>query len=253
MRRELDRWADRIGVRRSLAQGRDRLVNLLEGSRGTPVERRNRRDDFHLKLLLRFGLSADSNCLEVGANQGIFLHDICRVAPDGHHIAYEPIKHLSGKLAQRFPTVEVRQRALSDHDGNAEFLRVIDPGFQGLSGLADHVDLASRPSGIQTELITVVTERLDDHLPSGWLPSFVKIDVEGAEHLVLRGALDALRQARPVVAFEHGLTDGISQEIYSLLCEDVGLRLFNMDGDGPLNLSQFLDQLSTRWNWVAHR
>lgn len=129
----------------------------------------------------------------------------------------------------------------------------VDPGFQGLSGLADHVDLASRPGDIRTELITVATERLDDHLPPGWLPDLIKIDVEGAEHLVLRGALSTLQRAKPVVAFEHGLTDGVSEEIYGLLCDGVGLRMFNMDGDGPLSLAQFLDQLRTRWNWVAHR
>lgn len=253
MRQELDRWAERWGVRPALAQGRDRLVDLLGGHSGGPVERRNRRDDHHLRLLLRFGLHADSNCLEVGANQGIFLHDICRVAPDGHHIAYEPIEHLSEKLARRFPTVEVRNRALSDHNGQAEFLRVIDPGWQGLSGLADHVAPGSRPHGVRTELTTVATERLDDHLPPGWLPAFVKIDVEGAELLVLRGALSTLRRAKPVIAFEHGFTSGVSQEIHRLLCDDVGLRLFNMDGHGPLDRSQFLDQLTTRWNWVAHR
>jgi len=240
-------------MKRALVHGRDRLVRLLEGDHGSPVERRNQRDDHHLRLLLRFGLRADSNCLEVGANQGMFLHDMCQVAPDGHHIAYEPIEHLAAKLVQRFPAVEVRQRALSDHDGQAEFVWVIDPGFQGLSGLADHVNPSLRPDGVQTEVITVTMERLDDHLPPGWLPSLVKIDVEGAEQLVLQGALSTLRQAQPIVVFEHGLTDGVSQEIYELLCKDVGLRLFNMDGHGPLSLSQFLEQLSTRWNWVAHR
>jgi FkbM family methyltransferase len=236
-----------------VTDGRDALVNLLNGERGGADARRNRRDDYHLRLLLRFGLRADSNCLEVGANQGMFLYDICRVAPDGHHIAYEPIARLAEKLATRFPQVEIRQRALSDVDGDAQFVRFVDPGFQGLSGLADHVDLASRPGDIRTELITVATERLDDHLPPGWLPDLIKIDVEGAEHLVLQGALSTLQRAKPVVAFEHGLTDGVSEEIYGLLCGGVGLRMFNMDGDGPLSLAQFLDQLRTRWNWVAHR
>ncbi len=231
--------------------GRDRLVDLLQGEHGDPVARRNRRDDYHLKLLLRFGLRADSNCLEVGANQGIFLRDIRRVAPDGHHIAYEPLPLMSQKLAREFPGIEVRQRALSDVDGQKEFVHVLDSGYQGLSGLAEHLP-GRWPEGVRTETITVTTERLDAHRPEGWLPDFVKIDVEGAELHVLRGAVDTLRQAKPVVAFEHGLSSGASEELFDLLCRDVGLRLFNMEGIGPLDLSGFLEQLSDHWNWVAH-
>ncbi len=129
-----------------MAQGRDRLVLLLQGDHGDWVVRRNRRDDYHLKLLLRFGLRADSNCLEVGANQGIFLRDIQRVAPAGHHIAYEPIPLMSEKLAREFPKIEVRQRALSNVDGQMEFVHVLDAGYQGLSGLAEHLP-GRRPEG----------------------------------------------------------------------------------------------------------
>ena len=111
-------------------------------------------------------------------------------------------------------------------------------------------------SDVRTESITVPTERLDDHLPDGWLPQFVKIDVEGAERLVLEGAMRTFRQASPTIAFEHGWIDvedyDRSESIYKLICEDLGLRLFDMDGNGPLGLSEFFDGLRTRWNWVAH-
>lgn len=251
MRHELGRWADQVGARRVVAQGRDRLVHLLQGDHGDWVVRRNRRDDYHLKLLLRFGLRADSNCLEVGANQGIFLRDIQRVAPAGHHIAYEPIPLMSEKLAREFPTIEVRERALSNVAGRMEFVHVLDAGHQGLSGLAEHLP-GRRPPGVRTETITVATERLDDNRPDGWLPDFVKIDVEGAELHVLEGAVDTLRRAKPVIAFEHGLGTGMSEDLFDLLCRDVGLRLFDMEGIGPLDLSEFLEQLSDHWNWVAH-
>ncbi len=64
------------------------------------------------------------------------------------------------------------------------------------------------------------------------------------------------RLARPTIAFEHGWHGDEdrdrSEPIYKLICEDLGLRLFDMDGNGPLALSEFFDGLSTRWNWVAH-
>jgi FkbM family methyltransferase len=233
-----------------LADGRARLVRTIEGNHLSPTQRLNRRENHYLKLLIRFALRANSNCLDVGSNHGIFLSDICRVAPEGHHIAYEPIPVLNENLIRSFPTVEVRQAALSDRNGSAEFVHVTDPGLQGLSGLADQVDLSNRAEA-STERITVRTERLDDRVPKGWLPDFVKIDVEGAEHLVLKGAAETLCRAKPIVAFEHGLSER-TPEIYQFVCKDVGLRLFNMDGEGPLSYSDFVEHLQTRWNWVAH-
>ena len=64
--------------------------------------------------------------------------------------------------------------------------------------------------------------------------------------------IDTLRRAKPVVAFEHAWHKDASEEIYSLLCDDVGLRIFDMDGHGPLGRSQFYEGLANRFNWIAH-
>jgi FkbM family methyltransferase len=239
-------------VNRHLASYRDRLAQRLASDHGTTVEGRNQTDDNHLALLLALGVPRNANCLDVGANQGLFLREFRRVAPDGHHIAYEPVPHLASKLAEEYPEIDVRQRALSNVDGTSTFLHVVDPRQEAYSGLAE--GWAQRD--VVTESITVETERLDDHLPDGWLPTFVKIDVEGAEHLVLEGAMQTFSLARPTIAFEHGWHGGDERErsepIYKLICEDLGLRLFDMDGNGPLALSDFYEGLRSRWNWVAH-
>ncbi len=189
----------------------------------------------------------------MGANQGHFLQGISSLAPLGHHVAYEPLPHLCVKLAQRFPAVEIRQAALSDRDGEFPFTHVLGAGNQGYSNLVDGgLKVPAYPAELETKTIMVRTERLDDHLPDGWLPQFIKIDVEGAERLVFRGAMDTLRRAKPVIAFEHLWDPEGSEEIYGLISDDVGLRIFDMDGNGPLDRSQFFDGLATRWNWVAH-
>jgi FkbM family methyltransferase len=250
MREALGRMAEAIGARDALAKGRDRLVDLLSGE-GSRVERRNRKDDIHLRLLLRFGMHTDSNFLDVGANEGQFLKGIQELAPHGHHIAYEPLPDLAEELARRFPGIEVRPCALSDHDGELPFVDVV--GARGYSGLAEFVETDdARLRGVRMRTITVRTERLDDHLPDGWLPDFVKIDVEGGELAALQGGIETFRRARPVIAFEHARQAGVTDELYSLLCDRIGLRLFDMDGHGPLEKPEFLDALVTRWNWVAH-
>lgn len=252
MRRQVQEIADSLGVRRSVAHYRDRLVGLLTGDRSTTMDRRTRTDDNNLMLLLAFGLRRDANCLDVGANAGLFLRDFRRIAPDGHHIAYEPLPNLAAKLEREYPEIDVRQRALSNEDGQCTFVHVLDPAMEGYSGLTEgwvHRD-------VPTQSITVTTERLDDHLPDGWLPDFVKIDVEGAELLVLEGAMHTFRLAKPIIALEHGWHGGQdiehSESIFRLISEDLCLRLFDMDGNGPLGRSEFLEGLQTRWNWVAH-
>ena len=83
----------------------------------------------------------------------------------------------------------------------------------------------------------------------------MKIDVEGAELQVLEGAVGTLREARPVVAFEHGLGTGMSEDLFNLLCRDVGLRLFNMEGIGPLDLpgsSSSCRIIGIGWRTTSH-
>lgn len=238
-----------------MASARDRAVLMLQGDSRTDVERRNLADENHARLLMSFCLRRTSNCLDVGASHGLFLTEICRLAPNGYHIAYEPIPALHNRLVERFRDVEIRQRALSNADATATFVHVCDETLEGYSGLKRR----PYPRDVATELLTVETERLDGHTPAGWFPSFVKIDVEGAEILVLDGAGQTLREAKPIIAFEHGANGcadfgGSDDELHKLITQGLGLRLFDMDGVGPLDRTEFEDKLATgnHWNWIAH-
>ena len=244
-----------LGLRNLVVDVRNRLVLWLNRDRRSATIRRNAEDDQHLQLLLRFGLREDSNCLDIGANRGKFVAEFVRVAPRGQHIAYEPIPGLAAELRTKFPTVDVRERALSDEDGTAVFSHVDKEGCEAYSGLSRNLVVEKIPSEARSSVkqLDVQVETVDSALPPGWLPDFIKIDVEGAELRVLRGARETLRRARPTVAFEHDKHSGATREIYEILCDDVGLRLFNMDGQGPLSLDAFREQLDTRWNWVARR
>ncbi len=151
--------------------------------------------------------------------------------------------------------MDIRPYALSNANGEADFVHVTDPKLDGYSGLKAR----PYPRQVATEVLRVPTRRLDDDLPAGWLPSFVKIDVEGAEPLVIEGGIETLRSAQPILAFEHGARGseefGVSDEdLFKLLTADIGLRVFDTDGRGPLDLPQFKDELGTRehWNWIAH-
>lgn len=218
------------------------------------AEVRDLLDNQRIAMILAFTLGPDSNCIDVGCHKGEMLADMLRLAPDGRHLAFEPIPYMYDALRQRFPGVEVHQSALSNKKGDAEFKHVTDlPGYSGLRE-------RSYPHDVAIDTITVRTERLDDVVPESWAPALIKIDVEGAEQLVIEGALETIRTHRPTVIFEHGL--GASDhygtrpsDMYRLLHDEAGLRIYDLDGNGPYSLSGFENEYSKGelWQWVAHR
>jgi hypothetical protein len=84
------------------------------------------------------------------------------------------------------------------------------------------------------------------------------VDVEGGELGVFRGARETIARHRPSLLFEHGMGAAeyfgtTPDEVWDLLCGDCGLRIFDLDGDGPYSREQFVDAMSlrARWNWLA--
>jgi FkbM family methyltransferase len=216
-----------------------------------PYYDRIARDDRAILLILDMVLQEDSNCIDVGAHAGAVLSAMLRLAPRGQHMAWEPLPHLASRLQTQFPSVDVRCAALSDHGGEEEFVFVTtNPGQSGLRQRAH-----DQPEEI--ERIRVTVESLDDTIPAGYVPALIKIDVEGAEGEVLRGAKKTIVNHRPVVVFEHGVGGAdrygtTSDELFQLFVEEAGMRIFDMDGVGPYSRSEFSAAFEApMWNWVA--
>jgi FkbM family methyltransferase len=232
----------RQGVKRAvIAAGLEAPARALVTTmrRRSRVWDRTMKDHEHLRMLLAFALPADANCVDVGAANGLVLETIVRVAPLGRHIAYEPLPEFHDTLSARFPQVDHRRIALSDKDGETTFTYVRDrPWVSGFSA-RDYGE-----KGRKLETIRVRTAKLDDDLPHGYVPDLIKIDVEGAEELVFRGALRTITRHRPIVAFQHGRGSAeyygtTPSAIFRLLTDDAGLRIFDMDGGGPYTSAAF--------------
>ena len=155
------------------------------------------RDHELLVALLERVLEPDSDCIDIGASTGSVLREMVRLAPRGHHVAFEPLPDHAARLRAEFPNVEVHEAALADFTGHADFQWATDePGWSGFHA-------RPTPRGSRFTTLSVACERLDDALPDGISPRLVKIDVEGAEEGVIRGAMSTLRRCRPVLVFEH--------------------------------------------------
>jgi FkbM family methyltransferase len=220
-----------------------RAAQLLD-----PMSRRIRRDTDHLTVLLAATLDRDSSCVDVGAHAGDVLREMLRCAPDGRHVAFEPLPELAAGLERDFPQVDVHNAALSDAPGRAQFT-VVD-GAPEQSGLRTEAAAGTRQ-------IDVDVQTLDTALPEDFAPRLVKIDVEGAEIEVVRGGVETIRRHRPIVVFEFGLggadrfghTPG---DMYELLVGELGMRIYDIDGHGPYDARAW-DEVFTKplWNFIA--
>jgi FkbM family methyltransferase len=208
----------------------------------------------NLRLLLRFMLADESNCVDVGANVGDVLEELVTFAPAGKHYAFEPLPELATRLAERYPNVEVHQCALSNEERLSSFTRAVGTGSaHAYSGLQEQ----AYPSGITTETFAVTTRRLDDVLPATYTPAVIKIDVEGGELDVMRGGRRTLETHRPLVVFEHHAAAAPAYEcgpedVHAFL-DGIGMRVFDIDGNGPYSAADMRPVFNARtlWTWVA--
>ena len=207
-------------------------------------------------------LDRRSNCIDVGCHQGAILDVMLRLASEGEHYAFEPLPHLYSALEARYATaknVHLHEAALSEAPGTASFQHVVtNPGYSGLLKRRyprPHEDVVE----IQVRLL-----RLDDLLPPDLPIRLVKIDVEGAELQVLKGAVQMLRRYQPYVVFECGLGAadcyGTRPEMVFDLLTGCGLRLSLMGdwlasgGRKKLSREAFADEFNSGrdYYFMAH-
>lgn len=167
--------------------------------------------------------------LDVGANVGYMTSLMAsRVGEGGRVIAFEPHPGLNRVLVANAARaggaceIVVVEAALSDRAGEGTL--VLGPGFERNRGTAT---LADKGAGAVGEGVSVSLERLDDHIPAGEHAGVVKIDVEGHELAVLRGAETALaeRRIRDIVFEEN---EAVPTPVTRLL-ESAGYTLFGLD------------------------
>jgi FkbM family methyltransferase len=142
-------------------------------------------------------LSPDSVVFDIGAHVGTYsLLAAGRVRPPGRVIAYEPHARTREYLRQHLrwnaggEQVQVREVCCGATAGQADFYCL--PGqVEGTNGLVP-------VPGFERQSAEVTT--VDDEAQRlGCAPTLIKIDVEGAEWDVLRGAIGVLTRNKPVL------------------------------------------------------
>lgn len=134
---------------------------------------------------------------DLGANRGMHTLLFARLAgPNGHVYAFEPVDAFLQELHRNvrlngFHNVTAVPLAASDTEGTAVFFRGHHEGAGHLAESGDQV-------GDQLEVRTVTLSDFvlrDGNRP----PTFIKLDIEGAEGSALRGAQAVLANYKPTV------------------------------------------------------
>jgi FkbM family methyltransferase len=138
-------------------------------------------------------LRPDDVCFDVGANLGYYTVLMAKAVPKGRVYAFEPDPFCHALLElnvhiNRLENVVVNRLALSDRSGTSSFFRCTDSAFNSFKDTARKA---------VSSVIDVSVSTLDEFVAANDVPrvDFMKVDVEGAEGLVLAGAKRLLQNS----------------------------------------------------------
>lgn len=191
---------------------------------------KNEQYDRFTKKIIAIHCKKDSNCIDIGANEGKILQWIIEAAPNGQHIAFEPVPALYEQLKLQFGKYAmIMPYALSNHESVSAFNYVTSN--PALSGLLKR----SYPSYHQEKQIQVQTKLLDQVIDENQHISLIKMDVEGGEYHLLLGALQTINLHKPLILFECGKLGGdlygfTADKMYQLFNETFRYHIYTLQG-----------------------
>ncbi len=156
-----------------------------------------------------FSLPADAVIVDVGANIGSMAFAYAALAPKGHVYAFEPTEYgyakflknmsLNPQLASRITPI---QRFLADHSRHKHDLTAY--ASWKVDGSAAHAHPLHGGTIKPADSVPAIT--LDHFCRENGIQrvDLIKIDTDGHEYKVLKGAVDTIEQYRPHVVFEIG-------------------------------------------------
>lgn len=181
-----------------LEQGLDRL---RERYLAQPKATRANGFEFAVERLIGTFCASGTTAVDVGANYGGHTFNLLRaVGPAGRVIAVEADPQIAEQLRsweRHHPNLTVVNAAVLDRAGEVTFRVAAEQKGYGSILVRPHVDVAVE------RLVTVPATTLDTLLATeAGSVAFIKVDVEGAELLVVAGAEQTLRERRPLIAIE---------------------------------------------------
>jgi len=197
------------------------------------------RDDYEPDLaVLRNFLAPGGLMVDVGANYGIFSLNAAKlVGKAGRVLAFEPAQSNFSTLEKNLGLNEATQvrafrMALSDKPGTLRLYHDPDPTRNSLAPGANAQDFEEvEVKTLDAVLSANAVSRID----------FVKIDVEGADELVCRGALESLRKYLPPVFYENNSGSAVHMGLKAggtaAVLAELGYTFYQCEGERLIKLT----------------
>ncbi len=206
----------------------------------------------HVTCAKYFSLPADGVVLDVGANFGLMALRFAQLAPQGQVYAFEPTDYAFGKLKRNL-------------DLNAELAARITPVQTFVSDSAiparpipaySSWKVDGRPKNVHpihggllcagdSARVTTIDELCEARQINR--VDLIKVDTDGHEYWVLRGAARTLERDHPVIIFEVGMylmkERGVTFEEYVDYLAPLGYRLVNSKNGRAVTQQDYEQQI----------
>lgn len=134
--------------------------------------------------------------VDVGGNLGLYVHHFQKLCKSV--VVFEPIPALQAHLKRQYRDIRVEGVALSDAPGQTQLRMPAGNYSWATIAATNHLELADRGAGLTS--IDVPVRTLDSYDLGN--VGILKVDVEGHEEQVLRGAIQLLERERPNIIVE---------------------------------------------------
>lgn len=210
----------------------------------------------HLMKLIPQFVKPDTVFLDIGANIGLHSLNVAAQVPSAKTLAFEPHPQIRSELNRNIEINKFEKKitaepvAFGDHSGQIDFHVHSDQNFhnRGLSSANPEAVQAKDFTAIQVEMVT-----LDEYVQSKLSEqkiSAIKIDTQGLEEAVLRGAKNTLKKHKPILflELESEITKDRNQlfkfytDLFSELNIDAYIIPKYQDGLVPLDFNNYRDR-----------
>jgi FkbM family methyltransferase len=183
---------------------------------------------------------------DIGANYG--LHALRFLIHGARVLAFEPNpechRWFRAWCAANSVPCELQAVAVGERAGTA--VLVVPEGRTYLG--STNPDVRGRWADATVRTLTVPQVALDEVVRAqGLVPDFVKIDTEGSELEVLRGAVDLLRTAQPMLLFEAWREDDTRRALWEILDKHGYAIAAVGEPRAPLTRAAFVDARATNF------
>lgn len=141
---------------------------------------------------------------DIGASEGQFCRRIRKIFPDVRIYSFEALQQSYQQLITDFPENNLHKSfnvVLGNTDGETDFYQCNEVGSSSML-IMDELHKTAFPTTTENKLIRLKCERLDDFILKNNLTFekeiMIKLDVQGAEKIVLEGAPKLLEKASVV-------------------------------------------------------